>query len=48
MRPIHNLELMRKPYSSAYINLGRRSDSLYTNVKHIKNSVKLDEGTIVY
>jgi hypothetical protein len=45
---IHNLDLMRKLYSSAYITLGKRSHSLYTNIKYIKNSVKLDEGTIVY
>jgi len=45
VRTIHCLELMKQPYNSAHINLGKRSHSHDTNiVKPIKNS----EEIIVY
>lgn len=44
VRPIHCLELMKKPYNSAHINLGKRSNSHDTNIiKLFKNGVKLYE-----
>lgn len=46
---LHYLELTKKPYNSAYINLGKRLYSYYTNlIKFVKNSVKFDEETFVY
>jgi hypothetical protein len=52
VRPIHYTGLTKKkknPNHSPYINLGKRSHSLYINaIKLVKNNVKLDEETIVY
>jgi len=47
--PTHCLELMKQPYNSAHINVGKRSHSHETNIiKLVKNSVQLDKEIIVY
>ena len=49
IRPIHCLGLMKQPYNSAHINLGKRSHCHDTNIILIvKNSVKLDENSCIF